>query len=60
MKSEIYNRILGMQASRRDLLRGAAALGVNRRSNGTPFWALSASNRDPLAALGFGLRDHQG
>jgi len=33
---------------------------VNRRSNGTPFWALSASNRDPLAALGFGLRDHQG
>ena len=33
---------------------------VNRRSNGTPFWALSASNRDPLGALGFRRRDHQG
>ena len=33
---------------------------VNRRSNGTPFWALSASNRDPLGARGFGWRDHQG
>ena len=36
-----------------------AGLDVNRRSNGTPFWALSASNRDPLAAQGFGRRDYQ-
>ena len=34
--------------------------GVNRPSNGPPFWALSASNRPPLGALEFRRRDHQG